>query len=126
MEVADIPLPVPENFDQDEAFNIGFDYVGDRYICPTWVTATPDEYEESTNEDDLGNFAPRPDIVYRLKPEAARSNGLQVRWTLGRDAEDVTLPDGTLLKFPEGSKVLQCKFDAETAMPTFERPKGSL
>jgi hypothetical protein len=126
MDEANIPLPVPENFDQDEAFDTDFDYVGDRYIGPTWVTAIPDELEESTNDEDLDKFAPRPDIVYRLKPEVARLNGLQARWTLGGDAEDVTLPDGTTLKFPDGGKVLQCEYDAETAIPMYERPKGSL
>jgi hypothetical protein len=126
MYEAGIPSPTPENFDQEQAFDTGFDYVNDRYMGPTWVTATPDELEESTKDDDLDNFAPRPEKVYRLKPDIARSNGLKSGWTSGADAKDVTLPAGTVLKFPEGSKVLQTRYDPETAVPMYERPKGSL
>lgn len=126
MDQVDIPLPTPEHFDQAEVFATGFDYIGDRYINPTWVTATPDELESSTDPADLDNFSPRPDIVYRLESGAARNAGLKARWTFGSDAHDVTMPDGTVIKFPEGSRVLQCDYDPETAVPRYVRPEGSL
>ncbi|KAH3942949.1 hypothetical protein HBH70_126220 [Parastagonospora nodorum] len=126
MDEVDIPLPTPEHFDQTEAFTTGFDYIADRYINPTWVTATPDELESSTDPADLDKFSPRPDIVYRLNPEAARDAGVKVSWTFGSEAVDVTMPDGTVLKFPQGSKVLQCEYDPETAVPRYVRPEGSL
>lgn len=126
MDQVDIAYPTPEHFDQDEVFRSGFDYVGDRYLGPAWITATPEEMDESTDEDDLKNFMPKPDIVYRLKESIARDNGIKCRWTIGGDAEDVTLPDGSVKTFPKGSKVLQVEYDPETVTPVYERPEGSL
>jgi hypothetical protein len=126
MDNADIPTPVPETFEQEEPMDSGFDVTEERYISPTWVTATTDELESSTDPADLENFAPTPDVVYRLKPEVARANGLICAWMFGSEAETVTAPDGKVVKFPEGSKVLQCEYDPETAVPRYERPEGSL
>jgi hypothetical protein len=36
---------------------------------------------------------------------------LKCAWTFGREAKDVTAPDGRVVEFPKGSKVLQCKYD---------------
>jgi hypothetical protein len=126
MDQVDIPYPTPESFDQEEAFSTGFNYVDERYMNPTWVTATPDELETSTDPDNLDNFSPRPNIVYRLKPDVAKKAGLKAHWTFGADAVDQELPDGTLLRFPDGSRVLQCEYDPEAAVPRYERPEGSL
>jgi hypothetical protein len=48
MDQVDVPYPTPESFDQEEAFSTGFNYVDERYMNPTWVTATPDELETPT------------------------------------------------------------------------------
>jgi len=127
MDQVDIPLPTPEQFDQEELHHSGLDPIGDRYISPTSVTATPDEIEESTDEEALRVHAPpRPNVVYRLKPDVARQHGLKSQWSLASQAKDIELPDGTVLKFSEGSKVLNVAYDPETAVPKYQKPEGSL
>jgi hypothetical protein len=126
MDQVGIPYPTPENFTQTTLFSTGFDYINERYIQPTWVTATPEEMDMSTDNHELDRFVPRPERVYRLKQEVARANGLKCMWTVGRAAGDRTLPDGTIVKYPEGSKVLQVNYDPATAVPRYERPHGSL
>lgn len=126
MDQVDIPYPTPENFDQNTVLKTGFDYIEDRFLSPTWVTATPDEMDQTTDGHVLDKFMPRPDIAYRLKPDVAHSHGLKCSWKLGSTAKDIQLPDGTILKFPEGSKVLQLDYDPETAVPKYEKLDGSL
>lgn len=126
MDQVNIPYPTPQDFDQKEIFTTEFDYIRDRYICPTWVTATPDEMEETHDPDELNRFRPRFDVLYRLKPDVARANGLKVKWIPCSDARNVALPDETVLNFPKGSKLLQCQYDTETAVPRYSRPEGSL
>ncbi|KAF1850316.1 uncharacterized protein K460DRAFT_382070 [Cucurbitaria berberidis CBS 394.84] len=94
MDEVDIDYPTPENFEQDTLFKTGSDYIKERFINPTWVTATPDEIEETTDGQVLDTFMPRPDIAYRLRPQVARQHGLKSRWTLGSAARDVKRPDG--------------------------------
>jgi hypothetical protein len=43
-----------------------------------------------------------------------------------REAKDLTAPDGRVIKFPEGSKVLQCEYDPGMVVPVYKRPEGSL
>lgn len=78
MDEVEIPYPTPDNFTQDSVFATGFKYIKDRYMTPTWITAEPDEMEESRDEEELERFVPRPEVVYRLKEDVARANGLQV------------------------------------------------
>jgi hypothetical protein len=126
MESASIPSPVPETFEQDTPYDTDFDYIADRYISFTWITATPDDLEASIDPFDLEGFVPRHDVVFRLKPDVARENGLKCAWTFGRDAKDVTVPDGRAVEFPKGSKVLQCEYDPRTVVPVYKRPEASL
>jgi hypothetical protein len=44
----------------------------------------------------------------------------------GSKANNVTAPDGEVIRFPKGSKEMQCEYDPETAVPQYERPEGSL
>jgi hypothetical protein len=126
LDTIDAPCPLPENFDQDEVFGTEFDYIEDRYLTPTWVVASPEEMDSSTDPEDLKNFSPRPSIVYRLKPEIAKQHGLMSGWTEASDTEDVDMPDRSKKMFPDGSKVLQLEYDPETAVSRYERPEGSL
>ena len=127
MDRVDIPYPTPGHFTQPTLFATGWDYINDRYLSPAWITATPDEIEESTDGDVLAQRRPRPNIAYRLKEEVARSNGLKCEWTIvGSEAQDVTLPDGTVMKFPQGSRSLQVKYDTEVSVPMYEKPEVSL
>lgn len=125
MDQVDIPYPTPEDFEQEEVFTTGFDYISDRYLSLTWISATPEDIEETSDPEELDRFLPRPNIVFRLKPEVTRANGLKAKWMICSDARDVTLPDGTVLKFPKGSKVIQSDYDEETAVPEYERPQES-
>ncbi|KAH7381416.1 hypothetical protein DE146DRAFT_285503 [Phaeosphaeria sp. MPI-PUGE-AT-0046c] len=114
MDHAGIPYPTPADFDQDEPYASGNDYIGDRYLNPTWVTAAPDEMDETTGSAERDKFVPRPDVVYRLKSEVATANGLSHSWTVGTDA-------GT-----RGYKVLQLNYDPENVVPEYHKPEASL
>jgi hypothetical protein len=74
MECAGIPSLAPETFEQDTPYDTDFDYIADRYISFTWITATPDELETSTDPVDLEGFSPRLDVVYRLKRDVAEGS----------------------------------------------------
>jgi hypothetical protein len=95
---------VPETFEQDTPYDTDFDYIADRYISFTGITATPDHLEASIDPFDLEGFVPRHDVVYRLKPDVARESGLKCAWTFGRDAKDVMAPDGRAMEFPKEVK----------------------
>jgi hypothetical protein len=118
MDTVGVPYPTPEGFTQETPYSLGFDPIRDRYMCPTWVTAEPDDMEESRDLNDRSNFMPLPEVVYRLKGDVAREHGLQARWTMGSDRQDD--------KFPMGSKILQLEYDPEHVTPTYEKPEGSL
>ncbi|KAJ4346214.1 hypothetical protein N0V95_005580 [Ascochyta clinopodiicola] len=118
MATVGIPHPIPEDFAQHDVFATGFNYIRHRYMTPTWVTAEPDDMEETRDEDALKTFSPKPEVVYRLKEHVARANGLEVMWAIGSDRGDD--------KFPKGSKILQLNYDPETAVPQYEKPEGSL
>lgn len=126
MDQVEIEYPTPEEFDQEEVYTHGFDLIKDRFLNPCWVTATPDEMETSTDPDILDKFFPRPNVVYRLKAEVARADGLKVGWTMGNLARDVALQDGTILRFPAGSQALQCDYDPDAPIRRYEKPEGSL
>ena len=61
-----IPWLVPEGFTQEKPYSIGLDYVKDRYLNPTCVTAEPDEMEESVEWEVLKTFLSGPEVVYRI------------------------------------------------------------
>jgi hypothetical protein len=117
----DVDTPIPETFMQSAPYGSDFHCIEDRYLNPTWVTAGPDEVEVSTDPADLANFAPLPSEVVRLKEDVARREGLKCAWTVGADEDD-----GEPGKGSKGSRVLQCDYDPETAVPRYERPEGSL
>ena len=127
LDTVDISLPIPEDFDQKSLLPSCLDWIGERYLNRATIIAVPDEMEESTDSRDLDGFFPPPDVVYSLKEDIARQAGLDVTWSTAYDAPDeITLPDGTKKKFPEGSKKLNVKYNPETAVPRYERPEGSL
>ena len=127
LEMVDVLYPIPEDFVQNKLFCMGFDHIKHRYANPTWVIATPDELEESTNGRDLDNFIPRPEVVYRIKEDIAREAGLKSAWMIASDRSgEVKLPDGTKIALPPGSKVVQSTYDPNVAMPVYQKPEGSL
>lgn len=127
LDNVDVPYPTPEDFVQDKIFCTGFDHIKERYMNPTWVTATPDELEESSDARDLDNFMPRPETVYRIKEDVAREAGLRSAWMIASDRSgEVELPNGTKIIFPPGSKVVQSTYDPDIVVPVYKRPEGSL
>ncbi|KAH7069561.1 hypothetical protein BKA63DRAFT_84924 [Paraphoma chrysanthemicola] len=127
MDQVGIPSPIPETFAQKTLFTLGIDFINERYTQPTWVTATPDELQVSTENSLRDKFLPRPDKLYRLKQDVAHAHGLKCAWTRGTPASDECGPgDEEVVEFPEGSLVLQLDYDPETVVPRYVRPEGSL
>lgn len=118
MDAVDIPYPTPDEFVQSQPYSLGFDCVKSRYLDPAWVTAEPDDMEESRVLADRGNFLPQPEVVYRLKRDVARANGLTTSWAIGSSTKDQ--------RFAKGSMHLQLNYDPEHAVPQYEKPEGSL
>lgn len=118
MSVVGIPYPTPEVFTQAKPYSLKLDPITTRYRGLTWVTAEPDEMEESTDLKDRSNFVPQPEVVYRLKRDVARVHGLQSIWMIGSDQNDS--------RFPKGSKILQLSYDLDHVVPRYEKPRGSL
>lgn len=121
-----VDSPVTEDFEQPEIYTSGLDMREEQRHQDTWITAEPGEFEESTDEELRKNFMPRPDKVARLKEGVAEANGLLNRWMIPSPARPETLPDGSTKTFPEGSVVLQLRFDPDFDWPPYRRPEGSL
>jgi hypothetical protein len=95
LHIVHVPFPIPDDFDQDKVYDVGANSCKPDFGTATWVTATSDELERSTDSKDLENFRPQPDIVYRLKKDVARHAGLKRQWIMASEAsEEVVLPDG--------------------------------
>ncbi|KAI0009624.1 hypothetical protein F4779DRAFT_581379 [Xylariaceae sp. FL0662B] len=122
-----VEFPVGENFVQPEIWDSGgLDMDEQRHCQDTWITAGPDEIEESTDEDLLKDYLPRPEKVARLREGLADDVGLINRWTIPSPARPRKLPDGSTKEFPEGSVVLQLQYNPDFPWPAYKWPKGSL
>ncbi|KAI1082413.1 hypothetical protein F5B20DRAFT_531200 [Whalleya microplaca] len=121
-----VELPAPENFEQPEIWDIGMDMEKEMYEQDIWITAGPDEIEESTDRKLRDKFLPRPKRVARLKEGLAEEVGLINRWTIPSEAEPWEFPDGSTKEFPKGSVVLQLKYNPEFAWPAYKWPEESL
>ncbi|KAH7070055.1 hypothetical protein FB567DRAFT_539743 [Paraphoma chrysanthemicola] len=129
MQRVNIPFPIPETFTQETLFTTGIDFIKERYTQSTWITATPDELQTSTESSLLDRFLPRPEKVYRLPQDVARANGLKSSWTRGTLASLECGPgdeEGEVDGVREGSLVLQVEYDPKTVVPRYGRPEGSL
>lgn len=85
------------------------------------------EYEESTDPALLKEMNPRPDVVVRLRREAAVAAGLVPdQWCWKEEAEDVEMPDGTTKSFPPGSLQMCVTYDVSFPWPKYDWPEGSL
>jgi hypothetical protein len=90
------------------------------------VTAEPGEFEVTSDKALLENFSPQPEKLAKLKDEVARAAGLLAAWTFVDEAQPVRMPDGSQKTFPEGSVVLQQKYDPDFPWPEYKWPEGSL
>ncbi|KAI2471611.1 hypothetical protein F4781DRAFT_386804 [Annulohypoxylon bovei var. microspora] len=124
-----VEFPAKVNFKQPQVAGTSeydLDIADFRHDQPAYLTAFPGEYEETTDEEVLKNFAPPPDRVGRLKEDVAKETGIKSSWTSVRKAEPKELPDGTTKEFPEGSINLLHKYDPDFAWPPYEWPEKSL
>ncbi|KAK3311551.1 uncharacterized protein B0T15DRAFT_521844 [Chaetomium strumarium] len=121
-----VDYPVKEDFAQPEVYCCGgLDMVKQQYHQPVWVTAVPGEFEESTGDELRKNFLPRPEKLARLKEGVAEDAGLVNQWTIPTKARSVTMPDGSVKEFPEGSVVLQLLWNPDFPWPEYKWPEGS-
>ncbi|RGP74499.1 hypothetical protein FLONG3_6058 [Fusarium longipes] len=119
--------PIVNDFSQPDVYDCGgFDWVDQQKHQNAWVTAEPGEYEESTDDELVGNYLPRPGRVARLKEEVARNIGLVSSWTIPSEAQPIKHDDGTMKEFPPGSVVLQQRYDPDFPWPEYKWPEGSL
>ncbi|KAJ4258933.1 hypothetical protein NW762_008020 [Fusarium torreyae] len=122
-----VEMPFTNNFHQPELNDCGgIDFEEQQWHQDAWVTAEPGEFEESTDDKLRDNFMPRPDKVARLKEEVAQVVGLLSSWTIPSESRPVELPDGTKKTFPDGSVVLQQRYNPEHPWPEYTWPDGSL
>ena len=122
-----VDLPLKNNFEQPDVWDCGgMDMEEQQWHQNVWVTAEPGEYEETTDRKLRKDFMPRPKKLARLKDDIAQAAGLVNHWTIIGDAEDFELPDGTTKTFPEGSVVLQLRYNPEFPRSNAKWPQGSL
>ncbi|KAF4341853.1 hypothetical protein FBEOM_4169 [Fusarium beomiforme] len=113
-----VDLPLTNDFHQPDLHDCGgFDWEEEQWHQDAYVTAEPGEFEESTDPELLNNFVPRPDKVARLKEDVAKAVGLISSWMIPGKAEPFDLEDGTRIEFPEGSVVLQQRYNPEHPWP---------
>ncbi|KAM0241441.1 hypothetical protein ACHAP5_007638 [Fusarium lateritium] len=120
-------VPITNDFNQPDLFDCGgIDFEDQQWHQDTWATAEPGEFEESTEEKLRDDFMPSPGRVARLKEDIAQAVGLLSRWTIPSDARPIDLGDGKKKEFPQGSVILQQRYDPEFAWPEYKWPEGSL
>ncbi|KAL7619556.1 hypothetical protein AAE478_010096 [Parahypoxylon ruwenzoriense] len=122
-----VELPAGEDYEQPEVWDSGgLDMEKERYAQDAWVVAEPGEYEESADEELRRGFLPVPEKVARLREGVAPRVGLVNRWTIPSAARRRRMPDGSMREFPEGSVVLQLRYDPDFSWPPYKWPEGSL
>ncbi|KAF5724855.1 hypothetical protein FMUND_411 [Fusarium mundagurra] len=113
-----VDFPLTNDFHQPELFDCGgIDFEAQQWEQDAYVVAEPGDFEESTDPVLLEDFGPTPEKVARLKEHVAESIGLISSWTIPGDQEPEHIEEWTGKKFPEGSVVLQQKFNPEFPWP---------
>ncbi|KAM0351693.1 hypothetical protein ACHAPU_002703 [Fusarium lateritium] len=127
LDACGVEIPITNDFEQPELVDCGgLDFEEEQWHQDAWVTAEPDELEESTDAENLDNFSPRPDKVARLKEHVAQAVGLVSGWTFADEAKPIDLGGGKKKGFPPGSMVLQQRYNPDFAWPEYQWPEGSL
>ncbi|KAF6831443.1 hypothetical protein CPLU01_06728 [Colletotrichum plurivorum] len=120
-------IPLSEGYEQETISDCGgLDMKDQERHQAVWVTAEPGEFEESTDPDKCGRFMPRPEKVARLLKKVAEENGIIADWTIPSPVKTRKLRDGTEKTFPDGSVVLQHKWDPDFPWPKYRWPEDSL
>ncbi|KAI6088290.1 hypothetical protein F4821DRAFT_234185 [Hypoxylon rubiginosum] len=122
-----VESPVPENFEQPEVWaSGGLDMEREYRSQVAWITAEPGEFEESTDEALRANFMPKPDRVARLREGLAEEVGLVNGWTIPSNSRLRVMSGGIIKEFPEGSVILQLRYNPDVPWPAYKWPEESL
>ncbi|KAF9869701.1 hypothetical protein CkaCkLH20_12888 [Colletotrichum karsti] len=122
-----VEMPLAMDYKQETPSNCGgLNMKEQQKHQSLWLTAEPGDFEESTDPDLLDNFRPRPDKVAKLYKQVAEEHGVVAEWTIPSAARPIELPDGTKKTFPQGSVVLQHKWNPKYPWPDYKWPDESL
>lgn len=118
LENCGVDFPLTNDFHQPDLFDCeGMDFQQQQSEQDAYVVAEPGEFEENTDPVLFEDFCPTPDKVARLKEHVAESIGLVSSWTVPGDEGPEDIEEWAGKRFPEGSVVLQQKFNPEFPWP---------
>ncbi|KAL7935788.1 hypothetical protein V8C35DRAFT_298245 [Trichoderma chlorosporum] len=121
-----VDFPFKVGFEQPEVYDYDMDMRKEAYSQPIWVRAEPHEYEINKGGEVMGEYIAPPNSYARLKDEVAEANGIINSWTTYHPAGPFQMSDGTKKEFPEGTMVLQLKWNPDFPWPPYKWPEGSL
>ena len=121
-----VEFPVKEGFEQPKVFDYNLDMQKEQYRQPVWIRAEPGEYETNKGGEQLGDYIAPPNSYARLKDGVAEAVGVVNDWTTYYPSGPFPFRDGTKKEFPEGTMVLQLKWNPDFPWPPYKWPEGSL
>ncbi|KAM0260142.1 hypothetical protein ACHAQJ_002907 [Trichoderma viride] len=121
-----VEYPVKEGFEQPKVYDLEMDMQREQYRQPTWIWAEPHEYELNKGGEEFGNYIAPPNSYARLNDGLAEELGIVNYWTTFYPAGPFPMSDGTKKEFPEGTMVLQLKYNPDFPWPPYKWPEGSL
>ncbi|KAL7815617.1 hypothetical protein V8C26DRAFT_402202 [Trichoderma gracile] len=121
-----VEFPVKEGFEQPKLFDYKLDMHKDQYRQPVWIRAEPGEYEINKGGEQMGDYVAPPNSYARLKDGVAEAVGVVNDWTTYYPSGPFPYSDGTKKEFPEGTMVLQLKWNPDFPWPPYKWPEGSL
>ncbi|KAJ4854365.1 uncharacterized protein T069G_11344 [Trichoderma breve] len=121
-----VKFPVKAGFEQPKVYDFDMDMQKDQYRQPVWVRAEPGEYEINKGGEVMGDYIAPPNMYARLKDGVAEAVGVINDWTMFQPTGPFRMSDGTKKEFPEGTMVLQLKWNPDFAWPPYKWPEGSL
>ncbi|KAM6478595.1 hypothetical protein HDV62DRAFT_382720 [Trichoderma sp. SZMC 28011] len=121
-----VKFPVKAGFEQPKVYDLDMDMQKDQYRQPVWVRAEPSEYEINKGGEVMGDYIAPPNTYARLKNGVAEAVGVINDWTMFQPTGPFRMSDGTKKEFPEGTMVLQLKWNPDFPWPPYKWPEGSL
>ncbi|KAL6814910.1 hypothetical protein J3E69DRAFT_370408 [Trichoderma sp. SZMC 28015] len=121
-----VEYPVKPGFEQPKVFDFETDMQKDQYRQPVWVRAEPGEYEINKGGEVMGDYIAPPNMYARLKDGVAEAVGVINDWTMFQPTGPFRMSDGTKKEFPEGTMILQLKWNPDFPWPPYKWPEGSL
>jgi hypothetical protein len=121
-----VEYPAKEGYEQPKVYDYKSDMQRAQYQQPTWIRAEPHEYELNKGGEEFGNYIAPPNTYARLKDGLAEEMGIVNSWTTFYPSGPFPMPNGTKKEFPEGTMVLQLKYNPDFPWPPYKWPEGSL